>query len=68
MSDTDPTRTLPPTDPDVRLGSDLELEATRCAVVEWNNLPPTRQALVRFERLVDKHRERLARLRARAGP
>jgi hypothetical protein len=41
------------------------LAARRAAVMEWNRLPPTRQAAVEFDRLVAKHRRRIERERDR---
>lgn len=59
--------TLPATVPDLDLDSELEAEARRCAVAQWNALPEFRKARVAFDRLVETHRRRLTLKRQRAA-
>lgn len=62
------TADLPATEPEIGLDDEIDREARRCAVLQWANLPPTRAAVVSFDQLVERHRERLARKHGLSGP
>jgi hypothetical protein len=47
--------------------AELDLQARRAAVLEWNRLPPGHQARIAFDHLVAKHRRRLVRKKEQAA-
>lgn len=50
-----------------QVADEIDQEARRAAVAEWNQLPPTRQAHAAFDAILDRQRARLARKRTRAA-